>query len=383
MRIKKGMDLPITGKPRQVISETKKTKHVAVTGIDYIGMKPTMLVKEGDSVKAGQALFSCKKTEGVVYTAPASGTVSAINRGARRAFQNVVIKTDEVNDFVTYEATKNKPLSEYSADEIRALMVESGWWSAFRTRPFSKVPAINSAPASIFVNCMDTNPLATDPEIVVHEYSEFFKVGLEALTRFTAQKIYLCQDPNANIPTIQSDNLEVKTFEGVHPAGNVGTHIHFVDPASANRVVWHLNYQEVISLGVLVGSGRVWTDRVVALAGPAVKNPRLLKVSLGADMNEVVEGELFEGENRVISGSPLSGRTADQTFKFLGRYHCQISALKEGRQRQLLGWHSPGFNKFSLKNIYVSKLLPKRLLALTRIRTAQIVPWFQLEVTKK
>ena len=323
-----------------------------------------------------------QKNRGVVYTAPASGTVSAINRGARRAFQNVVIKTDEVNDFVTYEGYKNKPLSEYSADEIRALMVESGWWSAFRTRPFQRCLLLTQ-PLLLYLSIawIRIHWRQTLRSLSM-SILNFLRWVSRALTRFTAQKIYLCQDPNANIPTIQSDNLEVKTFEGVHPAGNVGTHIHFVDPASANRVVWHLNYQEVISLGVLVGSGRVWTDRVVALAGPAVKNPRLLKVSLGADMNEVVEGELFEGENRVISGSPLSGRTADQTFKFLGRYHCQISALKEGRQRQLLGWHSPGFNKFSLKNIYVSKLLPKGFLALTRIRTAQIVPWFQLKLRK-
>lgn len=361
MRIKKGMDLPITGKPRQVISETKQTKHVAVTGVDYIGMKPTMLVKEGDKVKAGQPLFACKKIEGVIYTAPASGEVVAVNRGARRAFQNIVIKTDDVNEFVTYDSFKNKPIADHSSDEIRALMIDSGWWPAFRTRPYSKVPAINTTPASIFVNCMDTNPLATDPEIVVNEYIEFFKMGLEALSRFTDQKVYLCKDTNSNIPSVEADNLEVKTFEGVHPAGNVGTHIHFVDPASASKVVWHLNYQEVISLGVLMGSGRVWTDRVIALAGPAVKNPRLLKVSLGADLAEVTEGELVDGENRVISGSPLAGRTVDGTFKYLGRYHCQVSALREGRQRELLGWHSPGFDKFSLKNIYVSKLLPKKL----------------------
>lgn len=361
MRIKKGMDLPITGKPKQVIADYIKTSRVAVTGTDYVGMKPSMLVKEGDKVKAGQPIFACKKSEGVIYTAPASGVVEAVNRGARRAFQNLVIKTDGDYEFQTYPSFLNKPHTEYSAQELRALMVESGWWTAFRTRPYSKVPATNTNPASIFVTAIDTNPLAVDPEIVITEFKEFFKIGLECLSQFAESKVYLCKDANANFEVATADNIEVKEFEGVHPAGNVGTHIHFVDPVSASKTVWHLNYQEVISLGVLVGSGRIWTDRVISLAGPTVKEPRLLKVSLGADLNEVVKDQLAEGENRVISGSALNGRTVNETFKYLGKYHLQVSTLAEGREREFFGWHSPGLNKFSLKNIYLSKLMPNKL----------------------
>lgn len=363
MRIKKGMDLPITGRPKQVITDYIKTSHVAVTGVDYVGMKPSMLVKEGDKVKAGQPIFSCKKSEGVIYTAPASGVIAAVNRGERRAFQNIVIKTDEEYEFQTYSSFLNKPHTEYSSDELRALMVDSGWWTAFRTRPFSKIPATDTAPASIFVTAMDTNPLAVDPEIVITEFQEFFKIGLECLSQFTENKVYVCKDAHATfeVPAGKSGNLEVKEFEGVHPAGNVGTHIHFIDPVSANKTVWHLNYQEVISLGVLVGSGRIWTDRVIALAGPTVNEPCLYRVSLGADLSEVVNGKLAEGESRVVSGSALNGRTVDNVFKYLGKFHLQVSALSEGREREFFGWHSPGINKFSLKNIYLSKLMPNKL----------------------
>lgn len=361
MRIKKGMNLPITGHPKQFISDFIKTSHVAITGTDYLGMKPTMLVKEGDRVKAGQPLFACKKIEGVIYTSPASGEVTAVNRGARRAFQNIVIKADSEYEYVTYDSFKQKPHTEYSSDELRALMVESGWWPAFRTRPYSKVPATDTKPNSIFVTAIDTNPLALDPEIVIKEYIEFFKIGLECLSQFTDKNVYLCKDTNADIPTVEKENVVVKDFEGVHPAGNVGTHIHFIDPVSANKTVWHLNYQEVIALGVLVGSGKNWTDRVISFGGPTVKEPRLLKVKLGADLSEIIEGQLEEGESRVISGSALNGRKVDGVFKFLGRYHTQVTALGEGRHREFLGWHSPGFDKFSLKNIYVSKLLPSKL----------------------
>ncbi|WGE31192.1 Na(+)-translocating NADH-quinone reductase subunit A [Actinobacillus genomosp. 2] len=348
--IKKGLDLPIAGTPAQVIHNGNTVNEVAMLGEEYVGMRPSMKVREGDSVKKGQVLFEDKKNPGVVFTAPASGTVVAINRGEKRVLQSVVIKVegDEQITFDCYEATQ---LASLSAEQVKRNLIASGLWTAFRTRPFSKVPAVDAIPSSIFVNAMDTNPLAADPEIVLKEYETDFKSGLTVLTRlFDGQKpVYLCKDADSNIPLSPAiEGITIKSFSGVHPAGLVGTHIHFVDPVSATKQVWHLNYQDVIAIGKLFTTGELFTDRIISLAGPQVKNPRLVRTRLGANISQLTANELNAGENRVISGSVLSGATATGPVDYLGRYALQVSVLAEGREKEFIGWIMPGSDKFSI-----------------------------------
>ena len=348
--IKKGLDLPIAGTPAQVIHNGNTVNEVAMLGEEYVGMRPSMKVREGDVVKKGQVLFEDKKNPGVVFTAPASGTVVTINRGEKRVLQSVVIKVegDEQITFTRYEAAQ---LASLSAEQVKQNLIESGLWTAFRTRPFSKVPALDAIPSSIFVNAMDTNPLAADPEVVLKEYETDFKDGLTVLTRlFDGQKpVYLCKDADSNIPLSPAiEGITIKSFSGVHPAGLVGTHIHFVDPVGATKQVWHLNYQDVIAIGKLFTTGELFTDRVISLAGPQVKNPRLVRTRLGANLSQLTANELNAGENRVISGSVLSGATATGSVDYLGRYALQVSVLAEGREKELFGWIMPGSDKFSI-----------------------------------
>lgn len=348
--IKKGLDLPIAGTPAQVIHNGNTVNEVAMLGEEYVGMRPSMKVREGDVVKKGQVLFEDKKNPGVVFTAPASGTVVTINRGEKRVLQSVVIKVegDEQITFTRYEAAQ---LASLSAEQVKQNLIESGLWTAFRTRPFSKVPALDAIPSSIFVNAMDTNPLAADPEVVLKEYETDFKDGLTVLTRlFNGQKpVYLCKDADSNIPLSPAiEGITIKSFSGVHPAGLVGTHIHFVDPVGAIKQVWHLNYQDVIAIGKLFTTGELFTDRIISLAGPQVKNPRLVRTRLGANLSQLTANELNAGENRVISGSVLSGATAAGPVDYLGRYALQVSVLAEGREKELFGWIMPGSDKFSI-----------------------------------
>ncbi|WP_418146335.1 Na(+)-translocating NADH-quinone reductase subunit A [Actinobacillus pleuropneumoniae] len=348
--IKKGLDLPIAGTPAQVIHNGNTVNEVAMLGEEYVGMRPSMKVREGDVVKKGQVLFEDKKNPGVVFTAPASGTVVTINRGEKRVLQSVVIKVegDEQITFTRYEAAQ---LASLSAEQVKQNLIESGLWTAFRTRPFSKVPALDAIPSSIFVNAMDTNPLAADPEVVLKEYETDFKDGLTVLTRlFNSQKtVYLCKDADSNIPLSPAiEGITIKSFSGVHPAGLVGTHIHFVDPVGATKQVWHLNYQDVIAIGKLFTTGELFTDRIISLAGPQVKNPRLVRTRLGANLSQLTANELNAGENRVISGSVLSGATAAGPVDYLGRYALQVSVLAEGREKELFGWIMPGSDKFSI-----------------------------------
>ena len=361
-KITKGLDLPISGAPNQVIETAAAAKTVAVIGPDFHGMKPTMLVKEGDKVKKGQVVFTDKKTEGVNYTSPASGTVAAINRGARRVFQSLVISVErnESENFAAYSGSELKSLER---SKVVDNLVNSGLWTSFRTRPFSKVPEIASVPNSIFVTAIDTNPLAASPEVVLADQAEAFADGLTVLTRLTEGKVFLCKAPGAKIPT--TSDVTVEEFSGVHPAGLAGTHIHFLDPVSDKKTVWSINYQDVVAIGKLFVTGELSVERVIAVAGPQVKKPRLVRTQVGASLDDLLAGELAEGDNRVISGSVLSGRNAFGPFAFLGRYHNQVSVLLEGRERQMMHYLRAGVEKHSIMNVFLSKLTGKKSFDMT------------------
>ena len=353
INIKRGLDLPITGEPVQRIEAARPVRSIAVVGFDYHGMKPTMNVQVGDRVKLGQILFSDKKTPGVVYTAPGAGVVSAIHRGEKRILQSVVIDLDgdEQETFAQYPSAQ---LAALESAQVRENLQQSGLWTALRTRPFSKVPAVDAVPSSIFVTAIDTHPLAADPAVVIAEYAADFEDGLKVLSALA--KVFVCKAEGANIPGDKLSNVQAESFTGPHPAGLAGTHIHFLDPVSATKSVWSIGYQDVIAIGKLFTTGQLWVERVVALAGPVVTKPRLLLTRLGASLQELTAGELEPGENRVISGSVLGGRTAQGAFAFLGRYHQQVSCLVEGNDREMLHYLRAGVNKHSVMNIFVSKL---------------------------
>ncbi len=360
IKIKKGLDLPISGKPEQKITQGNEVSQVALVGSDYMGMKPTMLVKVGEKVKKGQPLFTDKKTQGVIYTSPAAGTVKDINRGPRRVFESIVINV-EGDDEVTFSTFNNSELSALSQEQVQAQLIESGLWTAIRTRPYSKVPVPGSKPSSIFVSVIDTQPLAADPAVVIAQNKEAFNQGLVILNRLCS-KVFVGKAPSTDV---SADHAQVVDVTGPHPAGLVGTHIHFLDPVSENKTVWHVGYQDVIAFAKLFTEGKIYNERIVALSGPQVKEPRLLKTQLGACLNELTGGQLKDGENRVISGSVLGGATAAGSTGFLGRFANQVSVIEEGRDRFLLHYLRAGVERHSVMRIYLSKLMPKKLFDFT------------------
>lgn len=360
IKIKKGLDLPIAGKPEQSITKGNEVSRIALVGSDFNGMKPTMQVQVGDKVKKGQLLFSDKKTEGINYTSPASGVVKEINRGARRVFESIVIELEgsEEETFTSYSVSE---LSSVSAELVQSQLVQSGMWTSIRTRPYSKVPALDSKPSSIFVSAIDTQPLAADPEVVIAQNKDDFANGLTVLSRLS-DKVFVSRASNSGIPVANAQAVEVS---GPHPAGLVGTQIHFLDPVSANKTVWHVGYQDVIAIGKLFTTGKISNERVIALAGPQVSKPRLVSTLLGANLAELTKGELNTGENRVISGSVLGGRTGAGNMAYLGRYANQVSVIEEGRDRKLLHYFSAGADRHSVMRIYLSKLMPNKLFNFT------------------
>ena len=353
IRIKHGLNLPIAGEPSHSIDAPPVISSVAVLGADFIGMKPTMVVNVGDRVKRGQVLFTDKKTDGVKHTSPGCGVVSAINRGAKRAFQSVVVDLDG-DDEVEFTSYGNRDLTSLTREEVTALLLDSGLWTSLRTRPFNKTPVPGSVPHSIFVTAMDTNPLSLAPRTVIEDFEAAFVYGLQAIRHLTDGTVFVCKAPEATLPGAELPFVKEVAFEGPHPAGLPGTHIHFLDPVNLNKTVWFLNYQDLIAIGQLFTTGRLSVERVISIAGPTVSHPKVVKTQVGANIDELVTGGLLPGENRVISGSVLAGRTAVAPYNFLGRFHLQVSAVAEGRKREFLGWQKPGVDKFSIKRVFAS-----------------------------
>lgn len=363
--IKKGLDLPISGKPEQTIYDGNKVNSVAILGNEYVGMRPTMMVEEGQKVKLGQPLFTDKKNPGVQFTSPGAGTVKAINRGAKRALQSVVIDL-EGDDEITFKQYDLNKLDNLKRSDITKNLIDSGLWLAFRTRPYSRSPAVDAVPHAIFVTAIDTNPLAADPSIIINEHAEDFKHGLTILSQLTEGKVYVCQAPDTALPVNQKSNIEVHTFSGPHPAGLAGTHIHLLDPVNASKSVWTIGYQDVIAIGKLFTTGRLWVERIIAFAGPLVNKPRLIRTRLGANTQDLVLGEVQNIPSRIVSGSVLHGHTANNWAAYLGRFHNQISVIAEGIERELLGWIRPGGKgKFSSLNVFFSSILGQKEVALT------------------
>ncbi len=349
--IKKGLDLPITGGPEQIIEKGNKVKSVAILGKDYVGLKPKMMVAVGDTVKLGQVLFTDKQNPGVNFTAPGAGVVKEINRGAKRVLQSVVIELQGA-DQQAFTKYAKKDLAELSVDQIKQDLLASGLWTSFLTRPYGKIPAVDDVARSIFVTAMDTRPLAADPAIIIKQREADFATGLSIVAKLTTGKTYLCKATASEVVSV--DTVQTEEFSGPHPAGLASTHIHFLDPVDAEKIVWHIDYQAVIAIGALFLTGKLNPNRVVSLAGPAVKKPRLIQTRVGANTNDLVAGELDDSENRVISGSVLYGHEASDVFAYLGCYSNQVSALKEGRQRELFGWIVAGKDKYSAMNVYTS-----------------------------
>lgn len=356
--IKKGLDVPISGSPDPVIENARDVGSVALVGWDTPGLKPSMAVAEGDRVKLGQVLFKDKRNPDVPFTAPGSGVVAKVHRGERRALQSVVVELDG-SDEETFPVVDAGKIAALDADEVRRVLVDSGLWNSLRSRPFGRIPKPDSKPNSIFVTAIDTSPLALNPAMVIAEDNDAFVTGLRLIDKLSDGPTFVCTAPDADIPYPDTGTVKLVEFAGPHPAGLVGTHIHFLDPVSVKKTVWHIGYQDTIAIGRLFLSGHIPTERVIALGGPMVARPRILRTRRGASTTDLLARELKPGNFRAISGSVLAGHRAAGALAWLGRYRNQLSVLQEGSPREFLSWMRPGRNKYSSLRAYASTLLHK------------------------
>lgn len=355
--LKKGLDIPIAGTPKEDTLELCHTETVALLGDDYVGMKPSMRIRPGDKVALGQILFVDKRNEGVCFTSPASGEVVTINRGAKRKFESIVIKR-EGNEAVTF--LDNSLDQTHSAETIRTTLIDSGLWSSLRTRPFGKIPAINSAPHSLFITAIDTRPLAAHPHSTIKRCEEEYQKGLAILRTLLECPIHYCCGESPLLECEKHDGVDYTSFTGPHPAGLASTHIHFIDPVYEEKTVWHINYHDVADIGFLFLNGHLNDSRIIAIGGPDCNTPQLVQTSIGANLLELCETccEIQDDKKtRRISGSVLCGRPATETTLFLGRYCNQVSLLPDNDGRDFFNWAVPGKNRFSAMPIFLSRIL--------------------------
>ena len=347
IKISKGLDLPISGSPTNTISDEPKVSSVALLSNDFIGMKPTMLVKEGETVKAGQKIFEDKKNNGVYFTSPAGGIVKDINRGDKRRFLSIEIDIKDTEEFVNFDM-------DDSVDQIKDCLIDSGLWNAFRTRPFNRTPGINEIPDAVFINCCDSNPLSIDPyEIILLNKTEFDE-GLNVLTDFFRCNINLCYQ-NDNFDT-SIEKINYYQFKGPHPSGLSSTHISQIYPVNLNRKVWTINYQDIISIGYLKQNKEIRTSKYISLAGPSVYEPSLIKVRVGGNIEEITAGKI-EPNSRIISGSVLHGHQSEGVMNYLGYYDSQISVIADEVNNIFMNWLMPGSSLHSKLNVFLSSFI--------------------------
>tara|TARA_Y100001970_G_scaffold164163_1_gene200551 strand:- start:6599 stop:7915 length:1317 start_codon:yes stop_codon:yes gene_type:complete len=358
IKISKGLDLPISGKPSMSVTDEPKISSVSVLGNDFIGMKPTMLVREDESVKAGQKLFEDKKNPGVYFTSPAGGIIKSINRGDKRKFLSIEIEVSNNEDFVEFNF-------DSSSDEIKNTLINSGIWNAFRTRPFNRTPDINSMPEALFINCCDTNPLSADPYEIINHDKEYFDEGISLIKDLFDCNIHLTYQNNKFDDSITGINYH--QFVGPHPAGLVGTHISKIHPVNLNSKVWTLSFQDLISMGYLKKNKTIRTHKIISLGGPSVFEPSLLKVRHGSNLDELTAGKIDE-KTRIISGSVLHGHESEGVMKYLGFYDSQVSVIPEKVNEIFLNWLMPGSSLHSKLNVFISSFIkPKEYIFNTSI----------------
>ena len=358
IKVKKGLNINLKGKAEKIFIKAKKAELFAIKPTDFHELFPKLTVAVGDKVKAGSPLFYDKYHPDIKFTSPVSGTVQAINRGERRRILEVVISPDEI---IEYEKFVQDDPSALSREEVIQNLLNSGLWPVIRQRPYNLIADPTQIPKAIFISAFDTAPLAPDYDFLLKDLDREFQTGINALIKLSGGKVHLNLDSTYPPSTVfaHAKGVQFNKFKGPHPAGNIGTQIHFIDPINKGEVVWVVSPQDVVTIGRLFQKGQYDASRTVAVTGSEIINPRYYKTIAGSCILSLTEGNVCEGNLRYISGNVLTG-TKVSPKGFLGYYDSQITVIPEGDHHEFFGWFSPGFNKFSISHSFMSWLMPRK-----------------------
>ena len=362
--IQKGRNIRLKGAAKKEIKEIALPKHVAVQPSDFKGLSPRLSVKVDDMVKVGTPVFTDKAIPEIQIASPASGKVVAINRGAKRALQSIVIETDGQQESETFQKFSQEQIKNISKSDVTKVLLAGSLWPVIRQRPFSKVADPHKKPKAIFIHAMNTEPLAIDIDFILEGKEREFQAGLDILGRLTEGDVHLCHQEGASSKALtQAIRVKTHTFSGPHPAGNVSTHIHYVDPINKGEFVWYVEAQDVLRVASLFLNGTYPTERIVAVTGEVATNNQIYaKTIVGVPVLSLLgNGELQQV--RCLSGSVLTG-TEVASHGFLCFYDSQVTIIPQGGEREFLGWLSPGFTKYTFSKTFASAFLPEKDMSL-------------------
>jgi len=354
IKIRKGLDIRLKGTAEKTVNQCNSTKY-AIKPTDFIGIIPKLLVKENDIVQAGTPLFYSKADERIKFVSPVSGTISEIVRGEKRLLTEIRIESDNKNSKVNFGVSD---ISNLNAEEVTEKLIQSGLWSMIRQRPYHIIANPDTKPKSVFISGFDSNPLAPDYDFIFANKIDNLQIGIDVLKKLTNVKIFL-NLKNQNSPLNNLKNVEINYFSGPHPSGNIGVHIHNLDPINKGEIVWIVNLQDLIAIGSLFANGKIDFSRTIALTGSEVVNPQYYNITLGESIENITNENTTNVEKRFISGNVLNG-TKIENNGYLGFYDSQITVIPEGNYYEFMGWASPGIDKFSLSRTFFSWLFSKK-----------------------
>ena len=361
VKLRKGLDIKLVGEADKVKVDAPLPASVALKPTDFHGLVPKMVVKPGDKVKIGSAIFYDKYNESIKFVSPVSGIIDEVVRGAKRKILEVRITPDGSEEAIKHEA---KDPTSLTKEEVKLAMLENGLWPFLKQRPLDIIADPNADPKAIFISAFDTHPLAPDYDFIVHGQDQFFQNGLNALAKLTSGKVHLTLNGNVSADaTFQNaKNVQINKVSGKHPAGNVGTQIHFIDPIDKGQFVFTVNPQDVVAIGKFFADGQYDPKRIVALTGSEAKNRKYYKTIIGASVSGIVNDNLESDNVRIISGNALTGDKIDRN-SYLGFYDAQITVLPEGDQYKFFltkGWLGPGFDKYSSHMLFPTWLMKNK-----------------------
>ena len=361
VKLRKGLDIKLIGVADKVKDSVEQASMFAIKPTDFHGVTPKMVVKAGDKVKAGDVIFFNKYQEDVKFLSPVSGEIKEVVRGAKRKILEVLISADSSIDYKDFGV---KAAESMSAEEVKAHVLASGLWPLIKMRPCDVVAKPTDAPKAIFVSAFDSSPLAIDYDYALHGEEKSFQAGLEVLKQLTTGKVHLTMNGlvNPDVVFTGAKGVEMNKISGKHPAGNVGTQIHHIDPINKGEVVWTVNAQDVVLMGRVFTTGKFDMAKIIAVTGSEVKNPKYIKTIVGTSVKNILANQIEGDNNRVISGNVLTGDKISEDG-YLGYYHSQITVIPEGDEPMFTftkGWLGLGLNKFSINRTYFSWLTPNK-----------------------
>lgn len=358
-KICKGRDIKLKGAAVKEIVELPVPRYTAVQPSDFRGLKPHLVVKVDDLVKVGTPILTDKIIPGVKIASSVSGRVAAIERGKKRFLFRIVVESDGLQQKEEFRKFSGQEITHLSREDVVHTLQEGALWPAIRQRPFSHIAHPKDIPKSIFIHAMNTEPLAADIDFILEGKEKEFQIGLDILKKLTQGKIRLCTASGVKSKALTAaEGVETHRFLGPHPAGNVSTHIHHIDPIHKGDIVWYMEAQDVLRIAALFLNGSYPAERIVVATGEGAKRRVYFKTMIGVSLAELLAGSNLQGM-RCISGSVLTGQDAGKNG-FVRFYDSQVTVIPEGGKREFLGWLSLGFEKYTFSRAFASAFLPEK-----------------------